>query len=196
MKITYKTSLEFSNSELKKLYELISPITFQEKHLLDRKIEDLAKSIFSVYAFDAGKLIGFGFLYPSRKNRRVKRWIKWKGMKLVELGTLYVAKEYRKNNLANKPKKNDIAVKLIDLRLDFAEENNYFPVTVTKHTGMIQILEGKALRIEDVDGEYSEIKSLIRDCYCKTNKQKSVCNKCPYDERIVWVYLRFVLRKY
>ncbi len=189
MKVTYKTSLELSNSELKKLYEWVSPITFKEPHLLPRTPEELARSIFSVYAFKGDKVIGFGFVYPSCKDKKMTRskWIKWRKMKLVEMGTLYVVKEERDDEITDN---------LINLRLDYIEGKNYFPVTVTKHKAMVKVLKRWALRIEEVDGVYSEIKSLIRDCYCKTAEQKATCNKCPYDERTVWVYLRFILRKY
>ncbi len=193
MDIQYRTSLQLTASELGNYYNYVSPLTFQEDYLLGRTPDELAQSIFSIFAFEENKMVGCGFIYPSCEDEGMSKWINWRNRKLAELGTLYVVPEKRRSEIGNNAL--PLIYGLIDQRLDYVEEKNYFPFTITKHKGMSSILEGKAIKVEEIDGKYSEIKSLVRDCRCRTLEEMRKCLNCPYDDKILWLYLRFILKE-
>lgn len=179
--ITYKNSLEISDSDFERYCQWAHPKTKNHTHLVERTPEELLRSKFAVFAFQEKDIIGCGFVDQN------PNWTKWRGMGLAELRTLYVLPKYRDIEIIHK---------IINLRLDFVEEQkNLFPVTLTKHPNLPKIMQGIAVRVEDVNGQFSEIKSIIRECDCK-KKEPPFCEKCPLKARIFWVYSRFIFKQY
>ena len=160
-----------------------SRMTIEDELLLDKTVQELQKNcLFAIFGFHNNKVVAasgvFSFNNLPHENFTCDNLL-WRGQKVVELGSCYVDKDYRKQH---------IATSFVEIRLEFVKKHEFFAFCVTRNKVMHKINTLIATHIEDLGSSFMPFRRLVRrDCHCN-NLEKPSCAVCPGDEYVICVY--------
>jgi GNAT superfamily N-acetyltransferase len=183
MRIKYKAVTDFKNQKFEPWINWWSDQTKANDFTISLEPAEILNSmIIATFALWGEQVVGAAGLMPvyNEDNQRIR----FKGRDVVE---------FRANCVDENFEKKGIGSKFIEMREDYAEEQNYLSVIITKQPKIVRIAEKNNSGWKVMEGiqEYEDIFAQLRKCDCHKNKDQpfigSRCAVCPLYEKSILV---------
>ena len=187
IKINFVPFEEFNLDNHKLMYVLrrLSDATKAEEntYLLPREVDFYLKnSLCIVFALDQGNFVGAASVIPCLDNRTEEKMWDDKLRLITELGSNYVTPQYRGNKIGKE---------FMLIRLDYCENKNHFPVSVTGNEAIQNHFEKMGGVLLKEYPRYKDLYPRIRTCNCP--KGQLVHNKeCSLLDKEVYGFKKFI----
>jgi GNAT superfamily N-acetyltransferase len=157
-----------------KLWSWWAAGTKKEPHMLTMTEADLQKAHASIFVLgDDSEPVAAAAIFPAR-NKEEKE-IYFNDKLVVELGSNYIAPEFRNNGLGK-----DLVIR----RVQVAYENGWLPVSVTTNPAMHKIFRDLGAEVMDNNPIYRELRHQL--CLCKEENNDD-CKLCPLKPSGGWL---------
>lgn len=160
---------DFTNSHLKWWAEN----TQGEKHMCSETVESLQDGLLgAIIALEEDSVVAAAGIFNARTKEREP--IFFEEQLVVELGSNYVTPDYRSKGLGRV---------LLEKRIEFSQQNGWFPISVTTNPAMQSIFMKKGFISMDKDPLFSDLQKQL--CLCPSVNPD--CKLCPLAKNGGWV---------